>query len=141
MKLFLDTNVLIDWFLQRGKGYAAANSLLALAEMGTVKAYATSMSIVTANYICCERNNLLPIDWEAKLQAIEPFLNICPVFKRDIYQALTLHWRDYEDAVQYCAARQTACDLLVTRNTKDFQLSTIAVKDPEETLDIILSEQ
>lgn len=139
MKLFLDTNVLLDWFLQRGKGYAAATSLLTLGEDGKLELYATSISLVTANYVSCERNNLADCDWEAKLRAIEGFLNVCPVFKRDIYEALSLHWRDYEDAVQYCAALQANCDLFVTRNTKDFTLSNIPVKTPEETLDIILA--
>lgn len=97
------------------------------------------MNIVTAHYVSCERSSLTEDEWEKKLLVIESFMGIVPVFKRDIYEALSLHWRDYEDAVQYCAALQANCDLFVTRNTKDFTLSNIPVKTPEETLDIILA--
>lgn len=139
MKLFLDANVLLDWFLEREHGYQAALALLGHARQGRVEVSTTSLNIVTAHYVSCERSNLTEEEWESKLLILESFLGIVPVHKHDLYHALSLHWHDYEDAVQYCAARQAACDLFVTRNTKDFTLSDIPVRTSEEALDIILA--
>ena len=40
--------------------------------------------------------------------------------------------KDFEDALQYFCAMSNQCDVIVTRNKKDFQFSSIDVLTPEE---------
>lgn len=44
-----------------------------------------------------------------------------------------LKFRDYEDAIQYYSAK-SKCDVIVTRNKKDFPHKDVKVMNPEEFL-------
>lgn len=46
----------------------------------------------------------------------------------------TSHFRDIEDAMQHYAAMQSECDVIITRNVKDFSQSDIPVFSPDEYL-------
>jgi predicted nucleic acid-binding protein len=54
-------------------------------------------------------------------------------------EALLYLDRDFEDAMQVAAAVAGQADYLVTRNTKDFARSPIAVVTPEELVAILES--
>ena len=52
--------------------------------------------------------------------------------------ALNSDFKDFEDALQnYAAETNGAINLIVTRNTKDYQKSELAVMKPEEFLKYI----
>lgn len=55
MKLFLDTNVLIDFILERPPFYPAAAMIMSYAFEGKVGICVSSMSVVTTHYICVDR--------------------------------------------------------------------------------------
>ncbi len=57
MKLFLDTNVLIDFMSERQPYYMPAATLFTFAIEQRCTIAVSSLSMVTANYICCERGN------------------------------------------------------------------------------------
>ena len=52
MKLFLDTNVLIDFILERQPFYQAAAMIISYAEENKVQICVSSLSLVTTNFIC-----------------------------------------------------------------------------------------
>jgi len=64
-------------------------------------------------------------------------LHIEPVDQSILQQALTLGWRDFEDAVQAVAAAQCQADYLVTRNPRDFKQSLVPVITPIEFLALL----
>jgi hypothetical protein len=41
----------------------------------------------------------------------------------DIRSAVSLHWPDFEDAVQFTAVESAKADYIITRNTKDCKLA------------------
>ena len=47
---------------------------------------------------------------------------------------LRLRPKDFEDALQYFAAKQANADYIITRNKKDFGFSDIPVLEPGEFL-------
>lgn len=51
-----------------------------------------------------------------------------------IINALDSEWVDFEDSVQHEVALQIRADYIVTRNTKDYEASSIVVLTPEEFL-------
>ena len=55
MKLFLDTNVLIDFILERQPFYQAAAMIISYAEENKVQICVSSLSLVTTIFICIER--------------------------------------------------------------------------------------
>ena len=51
MRVYIDTNILIDYVCQRNEFADAANRLVALGYMGKVKLQTSALSYVTAMYV------------------------------------------------------------------------------------------
>lgn len=59
-------------------------------------------------------------------------VNVCPVDKKAVFQALASDFADVEDAVQSFAAEAFSGQVIVTRNKRDFAASALEVLDPKE---------
>jgi len=132
MKLFLDTNVLIDFILERPKFYPAAATIISYAVEGKIQICASSMSIVTTNFICVERCDMPLEVFRKKIDFLRDFLEICSVDDIDVYNSYDKEWKDFEDGVQYFSAKRSGADYLVTRNAKDFEEDDLKVVDVDE---------
>ena len=139
MKLFLDTNILIDFILERPKFYPAAATIISFAAEGKVKVCASSMSIVTTNFICVERCNMPLEDFRKKLDFLRDFLEICSIDESDVYHSYDKKWKDFEDGVQYYSAQRNGADYLVTRNTKDFEEEDLNVIEVDEACALLMA--
>jgi len=51
-----------------------------------------------------------------------------------IEKGLNSDFSDYEDSLQYFSALRQDCDILITRNVKDFKRAQIPVMTPDEFL-------
>jgi predicted nucleic acid-binding protein len=75
------------------------------------------------------------------LQKLIKVINIVGVDKDTIINALQLEWNDFEDAVQAQAALENEIDIIITRNTKDFQKTkNIRVFSPVDFIDYLEQE-
>jgi len=72
---------------------------------------------------------------QEKLKDIRRLVRILEVSDANIDHALSLKWKDFEDAVQYAVAVDNKLDVIVTRNVKDFELKEIPVLTPAELLE------
>lgn len=137
MKLFLDTNVLIDFILERPQFYNAAAMIVSYAFEKKVSICVSSLSLVTANFICIERCSM-PIDvFRRKIDFLRNFMEVCSVDSSDIYHSYDLEWKDFEDGVQYYSAKRTNADYIVTRNKKDFEENDIKAITLNETFNLL----
>ena len=136
MTLFLDTNVWIDFLIERKPFYYAASTILSLAEEGKFDVAVSSLSMVNANFICCEKAKMPFEIWKHKIQSLKDIVKIYSINDYDIYNSCDSLWNDFEDGVQYFCAKRHDCAYIVTRNQKDFLLSNIKVVHPEEIIDI-----
>lgn len=127
MKLFLDTNVLIDFLLERPPFYPAAAMIMSYAFEDKVGICVSSMSVVTTHYICVDRCKM-PIEaFRRKMDFLRGFMEVCAVESTDVFKSYDANWKDFEDGVQYHVAIRNGADYLVTRNTKDFEENEIEV--------------
>lgn len=138
MRLFIDTNVLIDFMGERAGYYLQAATLFSLAVDHTCEIVVSSLSIVTANYICCERGCMSLSVWNQKVNTLGDFIQVCSVDSDDIFSACNAGWEDYEDCVQFHAAKRCGCDMIVTRNVNDFKHSDIIVLTPGKAIEKVL---
>ena len=77
---------------------------------------------------------------EEIFEKIDDFISICTPATVDINiakAALSSSFKDFEDALQYYSALSENCDIIITRNKKDFAQSTIQVLEPQEFLNMI----
>jgi predicted nucleic acid-binding protein len=130
-RLFLDTNIIIDFLGNREPFGKFAKTIFKKGYNGEVELWTSDNSITTTYYI------LAKIEGEEKARRLISKLldkiEIEPVTKTILTSALTISFKDYEDAVQYmCATRIRNLDAIVTRNKKDFKASEIDVLSSEE---------
>lgn len=128
-KLFLDSDVVIDYFTDREPHANSSSELFELNEKGKIKIYLSAVSINNIYYIV--RRFLGHIE---TLKVIETLVNMVEVVgttKIEILQALKSDFSDFEDSIQYASALNIKdVDAIITRNTKDYKNSTIAVFTP-----------
>jgi predicted nucleic acid-binding protein len=131
-RVFLDTNVILD-FLDGRKGfYKSAAEIITLADNGNITIIASPVSFVNINYILTRTGtagNILD-----KLKKFKIISEVCTVDGITIEKALYSPFSDFEDAVQYYGALDSKCDIIITRNGKDFKESAIPVMNPNEYL-------
>ena len=74
-------------------------------------------------------------DVESVYQAIEmlsDIFSVVPVTETTIANALALRWKDFEDAVQFVAAKESGVAYIITRNKTDYESSNIPCMDPTD---------
>ena len=127
MKLFLDTNVLIDFILERPLFYQPAAMIISCAAERKIKVCVSALSVVTANFICVERCKMPLNVYRRKMDFLRNVIEISSIDSSDIYNSYDSNWKDFEDGVQYFSAIRAEVDYLVTRNVKDFEESDTKV--------------
>ncbi len=131
MKVFLDTNILIDITANREPFSKWAIKLFKEAKIGRFELYTSTLSILTTYYLT-ER----ALGAEKSKRVIGIILKRVQTQDIDhqgLLNGLAGRFNDYEDAMQHeCARRIPDIKYIVTRNKKDFKHSLITVVSPEE---------
>lgn len=130
--VFLDINVILDIFLQRPHFYQPAALLFSAVEVKKFRGYLCALSYPTLFYILqkqLKREKAITI-----LEKIRTVLRTAPVTEKVIDLSLSSNFRDFEDAVQYYSCIEAQCEVLVTRNTKDFPTQVIPIVSPQDFL-------
>ena len=132
MKLFIDTNVVLDVLAQREPWFGDSARLLAHIEQGGATGHMAAHTLTTLHDLLAR--HLGQQKTAAVLIDLTTLLRVEPVDRQVLQQALALGWRDFEDAVQAVTAAQCQADYLVTRNPRDFKQSLVPVIMPSEFL-------
>ena len=137
MKLFLDTNVLIDFILERPLFYQPAAMIISCAAERKIKVCVSALSVVTANFICVERCKMPLNVYRRKMDFLRSVIEISSIDSSDIYNSYDSNWKDFEDGVQYFSAIRAEVDYLVTRNVKDFEESDTKVISTDQACELL----
>ena len=131
MRIFLDTNVLIDITANRAPFSHWVIKLFKEAKLGKFELYTSTWSILTT-YDITERQ----LGSRYARRVINVILNRVQaqgVDHRELLTGLNSKFEDYEDAIQHeCARKISGIRFIVTRNKKDFKWSLIPTVSPEE---------
>ena len=130
MKVFVDTNVVLDFLLKREDVFEDARMIMALGYNKRCDLYMSSLSFSNIAYIA--RKQLKGDALYECFSEIRELLSVSPVTQVELDQAILLRASDFEDALQYNSAKTVGADCILTRNTKDFQFSEIVILTPSE---------
>ena len=136
--VFLDTNVLIDYFGSRN-GFPEAATIVTLAQRQKIRLYVSSLSFATAGYILSAHHKRSHAEI---MNLFDRFTTLCHVTTVDadtVSHAIHSDFHDFEDALQHDSALTAQCDVIVTRNKPDFATSKLTVYEPHEFLSAIVS--
>ena len=114
MKVLLDTNVILDFFLAREPHHEPAKKIFELTYKEKIAAYATASSVTDIYYIMAKRLG----DDEARgvIRNLLSLLAIISVDGEDCAGALDLPIQDYEDAVISTCAAKEDMDFVLTND-------------------------
>ena len=133
MKVFLDTNVIIDYFDRAREHYLPTTILFDLAMKGKLELVVCAQSFITAFYLL---GKYYPKDeLYANMYSLYKLCGVSPVEASLIEQALTLESIDFEDTVQYLSATTANADVILTRDKHGFNGFPIEHITVEQFLD------
>lgn len=135
IKALFDLNVVLDVLQQREPFYETSAQLLAYAETGKIIGYIAPHSLTTLFYLI--EKDQSSAHAKVAITSLLQVLEVATVDQSTIEQALSLPYRDFEDAVQMMAAVQCKAEYLVTRNVKDFQPAPLSAIQPSELIALI----
>ena len=130
MKVFVDTNVMLDFLLRRTDVFEEARAILAWGYNRRYDLFMNTLSFANIAYIA--RKQLKGDALYDCFCEIREMLSVAPVTQVELDQAILLRTDDFEDALQFCSAKTIGADYIVTRNKQDFPFSTIEVLTPKE---------
>ena len=131
MRVFIDTNVIIDLLAKREPFYIESQKIFSLSDTNQIELMISSLSLVNTYYIL---NDVMKIkDARLILGKFKVLVQSSDLSDKIIELALNdVKFKDFEDGVQYYSALESQCQLIVTRNLKDFKNSKIPVLSPKE---------
>jgi predicted nucleic acid-binding protein len=124
-RVLLDVNIVLDVLLDRQPFAQAASSVWSAVEQGRAKGLLAAHAVTTIHYL--NARAVGPRLARETTDALLSVFDVAAVEEAVIRAALALRWRDFEDAVTAAAARRARCDVIVTRNPKDFRTSPVRV--------------
>ena len=136
--IFIDTDVIIDFLIDREPHSREAAIIFTLIEQKKLKGFVSSLTFSNLYYVLrkIESHNKVI----AKLDSISRLLTILKVDQQTIKNAISSGFTDFEDSIQYyCAQDFRKIDVIITRNIKDYKGSEISVMTPAEYLKMVSS--
>ena len=131
--VLIDTDVILDSFFDREPFAEFSTEILNLCEQKKLNGYTTPV-IISKVYYLLSKSGKHQIIIE-KLKQLLSIIDIIKIDKVVVFNALNSEFKDFEDALQnYSAVENGKIKIILTRNTKDFSKSKLAVLTPETYL-------
>ena len=136
MKVFLDTNILIDYLLKRHPFYDSAKKVFDMC-LYKIDGYVTPHSLIDVFYMLSERTDATSDYCRETILKLRTVF--CVVGENDasvLAAASNDSFSDFEDSMQNESALFSGSDYIITRNKKDFENSTIPVVTADEFMSL-----
>ncbi|MEG4854102.1 PIN domain-containing protein [Microcoleus sp. B5-D4] len=132
MKVLRDTNIIVDVALDREPFFAESDRILTFVEEGQIQGYVSASTFSDLYYIIRRDKGR---DWTLEfLRQLATFCQVATVDNSVISMALTCNFKDFEDAIQYSTAVINRIDAIVTRNPRDFPVTTPRIVTPNQLI-------
>ena len=131
-KIFLDTNVILDFVLKSKDFAREAAILINLSEKKRLQIFLSSLSINNIDYVVSKIGSR-----KKAREIIIKLLSLVQILSVDestIKKAAMSEFKDFEDAIQNFCAEEGGLNHIITRNLKDFKKSKLSIQTPKEFL-------
>jgi predicted nucleic acid-binding protein len=137
-RALLDTNVVLDFLLDRPPFAEAAAAIWEALVQKRFEGYVAAITPINLFYIARKLKGTEMA--RASVAGLIRDCQICPLDRTTLQTALALPLKDYEDAAQLASALASGLDIIVTRDPADFAGASLAVLSPVEFLAKIATE-
>lgn len=137
MKVFLDTNVILDYLLKRELFYKDSKAVFNLC-LWKIHGYVSPHSLIDVFYMLSEHTDKDVEYCRNTILKLRTVLTVVPEDDERVYTAAKNDiFNDFEDSMQSECASVSDCDYIITRNGKDFTGSKAPAITPSEFLEIM----
>lgn len=131
--VLIDSDVILDFYLDRKPFSENASEILHLCEIESIKGFVTPVMISNIYYLLKKTASHQKVI--ENLIKLMKFIDVVIIDKTEVLNALNSHFKDFEDALQsFSAEHQGDISVIITRNVKDYKTSNLAVMTPDEFL-------
>jgi len=133
MKVLFDTNVIIDYLVQRKPFYHDSREVIFLSAEKKLNGIIGAGSIADIYYICKKEHQ----STEKPIKLIADLLILVALVDTkayDVNNAMSFNMSDFEDAIISATALRENAEYIITRNEKDFTQSPIPATTPSNFL-------
>ena len=131
-KVFLDSDIILDFILNREPFSDHASDIFSLGESGNVKLYSSGLVFSNCYYILRKFTTHQKVIETLKSLAL--LMDFVAINRQVVLDALHASFKDFEDSIQNASAAFAGINVLITRNTKDYKQSELSVMTPEAFL-------
>lgn len=137
MKVFLDTNILLDVLVERDNQRFTENAAKILG-LGADSVIELNMSVLSITTIAYVLKNMTSHRKKSIMKDLTSIVKVLPSLPEHVSNMLDNPMKDIEDTLQVQSAMEGQCDIIVTRDIHDFQDSELPVITPDDLLGRIL---
>jgi predicted nucleic acid-binding protein len=126
MRIFLDANILVSVLNKEYPLFTYAARIVSLADNKKFTVYTSPVCLAIAFYFA-EKKSGTPMA-KKKIEILSEKLLITSVGKNEVLQAIqNKKVNDFEDGIEYYAAINNKCDVIITEDIDDFYFADIPV--------------
>ena len=131
-RILLDTDVNLDFILQRQPFFAEASEIFTRIGNGEFEAYISAVTPINVFYFTRKEKGLSGA--QQAVRDLQISMKIIEINGLILHKAINSLMSDFEDAVQHECAAAENLDAIVTRNTKDYKNAAVKIYSPIEFL-------
>lgn len=126
MRIFLAANILVSVLNKEYPLFTYAARIVSLTDNKKFTVYTSPVCLAIAFYFAEKKSGTQVA--KQKIKLLTEKIQITTVGKNEVQQALqNKQVNDFEDGIEYYAALNNKCDVIVTEDTSDFYFATIKV--------------
>lgn len=133
MKVLVDTNILLDFLLQREPFFQDAELLFQALDSGQVVGYVTATTLTDIFYVARRHTKNIELARQAVAKTLTVMV-VCPVNRAILESAFASGLADFEDAIQIACAVSQGVEAILTRDKQGFVSSSVPVLSIRECL-------
>jgi predicted nucleic acid-binding protein len=131
-EVFIDADIVLDLLCKREPFYSYAAEVFTMGDTGIIKLVTTPLVFANVFYILRKVSGIEKA--KELLRKLRIMVGVVSLNDKVIDLALNSSFNDFEDGIQYFAAREQGIKLLLTRNVKDYKAADLIIQTPEEYL-------
>jgi len=128
VRIFLDANVLVSVLNKEYPTFTYSSRILSLASHPKFEVYTSPICLAIAFYFAEKKHKSALA--KQKIDILCQHINIAENHSDGVIKTLSnKKIQDFEDGLEYYAAKENKCTCIITENTEDFYFSEIEVLD------------
>ncbi len=133
-KVFVDTDIIYDLLASRDPHYQSTARLFTFSDERKIQIFISALSIANIHYFISKQ--ISSAEAKQVLRKFRLLVHVVPLNEKIIDLALNSEFTDFEDAIQYFCALESDCDILLTRNLKDYKKAQIIVMTAQDFINL-----